>query len=67
YDRFNSRRLLEGFPEINPLPRQLSFAASLGMGEFEKSKIKIESVKTVIAPDTTVPEIISPDAKNTLN
>ncbi len=67
YERFNARRLLEGFPEIDPLPRQLSFAASLGMGEFEKSKIKIESVRTVIAPAVSVPEIISPETKNTLN
>ncbi len=42
YDRMNAMRLLEGFPEIDPLPRQLPFAASLGLGEFERERIRIE-------------------------
>jgi hypothetical protein len=67
YDRFNARRLLEGFPEIDPLPRQLSFAASLGLGEFEKSKIWIESVQTIASPRVREDEIIVPKAKNALN
>jgi len=45
YERINRARLLEGFPEIQPLPRQMPFAASLGLGEYELSKIRIESVK----------------------
>lgn len=44
YDRINADRLLEGFPEITPLPKQLPFAASLGLGYFERSKIRIEGV-----------------------
>lgn len=48
YDRMNRMRLLEGFPEIQPLPQQLPFAASLGLGEFEPEHIRIEKV--------TVPE-----------
>lgn len=61
YDRFNARRLLEGFPEIDPLPRQLPFAASLGLGEYEKSRISIETVQTVVAAKPKVSEIISSD------
>jgi hypothetical protein len=44
YDRMNAMRLLEGFPEIEPLPRQLPFAASLGLGEFERDRIRIVPV-----------------------
>ena len=66
-DRFNAHRLLEGFPEIVPLPRQLAFAASLGMGEFERSKIQVKSVRTVLAPKSGGPELIESEVKNTLN
>jgi uncharacterized Fe-S center protein len=52
YDRINQARVLEGFPEIKPLPRQLPFAASLGLGYFERSKIEIESVSV---PDQSEP------------
>ncbi len=44
YDRMNAMRLLEGFPEIDPLPRQLPFAASLGLGEFERDRIRIREL-----------------------
>lgn len=44
YDRMNAMRVLEGFPEIEPLPRQLPFAASLGLGEFERERIRIRRV-----------------------
>jgi hypothetical protein len=44
YDRMNAMRVLEGFPEIEPLPRQLPFAASLGLGEFERDRIRIRTV-----------------------
>lgn len=42
YERFNQVRRLQGFPEIDPLPRQLPFAASLGLGVYEKSQIRVE-------------------------
>jgi len=45
YDRINTMRRLEGFPEIDPLPKQLPFAASLGLGLHERSGIRIESVE----------------------
>jgi hypothetical protein len=45
YDRINTMRRLEGFPEIDPLPKQLPFAASLGLGLHERSSIRIESVE----------------------
>ena len=38
-------RLLEGFPEIEPLPKQLPFAASLGLGEFDPDRIRIEKIE----------------------
>ncbi|MEM8867398.1 MAG: DUF362 domain-containing protein [Verrucomicrobiota bacterium] len=44
YDRMNELRLLEGFPDISPLPRQLPFAARLGLGTFDRQRIRIESV-----------------------
>ena len=44
YDRMNAMRVLEGFPEIEPVPRQLPFAASLGLGEFEPERIRIREV-----------------------
>ena len=46
-DRMNAARLLQGFPEISPLPRQLQFASSLGLGEFQRSRIRIQPVETV--------------------
>ena len=47
YDRMNQHRLLDGFPEISPLPRQLPFAASLGLGVFEKSCIRVQHLEFV--------------------
>ena len=44
YERINAMRLLEGFPEIKPVPRQLVFAASLGLGEDKLENIKIRHV-----------------------
>ncbi len=44
YDRINAMRLLEGFPEIQPLPKQMPFAASLGLGEFEPHRIRVEKI-----------------------
>jgi hypothetical protein len=45
YDRINTMRRLEGFPEITPLPKQFPFAASLGLGLHERSRIRIESIE----------------------
>jgi hypothetical protein len=44
YDRINAMRLLEGFPEIEPIPRQLPFAASLQLGEFDRDRIQVKVV-----------------------
>ncbi|MEC8333116.1 MAG: DUF362 domain-containing protein [Verrucomicrobiota bacterium] len=44
YERINAMRLLEGFPEIKPVPRQLAFAASLGIGENRLENIRIRHV-----------------------
>jgi len=44
YERINAARRLEGFPEVDPLPRQLPFAASLGLGIHERFRIRIESL-----------------------
>jgi len=45
YDKINAHRLVEGFPEIQPLPRQLSFASSLGLGTFDRTRIRVERVE----------------------
>ncbi len=47
FDRINELRLFEGFPEIDPLPRQLPFAASLQLGVFDLKQIHIRKVKTL--------------------
>jgi hypothetical protein len=47
FDRINAVRLLEGFSEIAPLPRQFSFAASLGLGVFDKARIRLQPVSVV--------------------
>jgi hypothetical protein len=44
YDRINAMRLLEGFAEIKPVPSQLAFAASLGLGEDVLERIRIRHV-----------------------
>lgn len=44
YDRMNAIRVFEGFPEISPMPRQLYFAASLGLGEFERERIDVRKL-----------------------
>ena len=43
-DRINTLRRKNGFPEINPLPKQLPFASSLGLGVFEESSIQVQRV-----------------------
>jgi hypothetical protein len=62
YDRMNAMRVLEGFPEIQPMPRQLPFAASLGLGEFERERIRIRQLPL---PEDGVrvrlkPEVVDP-------
>ncbi len=56
--RLNDARRHEGFPEITPLPDQLRFAASLGLGTDIPSDIMIEPVDV---PDTPAPPAIPPD------
>lgn len=51
YDRMNAMRTLEGFPEIEPMPKQFPFAASLGLGVFDRQRIH---VKTLSLPDSGV-------------
>jgi hypothetical protein len=41
YEDLNERRRLAGFPEITPMPQQLSFAASLGLGVYEIGAIDL--------------------------
>lgn len=55
YDRINTMRRLEGFPEIDPLPQQLTFAASLGLGLHERSRIRIEPVE-IKHPEVNMPQ-----------
>ena len=44
YDAINERRRLAGCPEILPIPQQLPFAASLGLGVFEREAIELRRV-----------------------
>ena len=44
FDRINGLRRNNGFPEIDPLPQQLPFAASLGLGVFDESLVVIERI-----------------------
>jgi len=60
YDRINQNRVLEGFPEIQPMPKQLPFAASLGLGYFERSQIRIEPVKIPEELRVDPPEVTEP-------
>ncbi|MFT4901943.1 MAG: hypothetical protein ACI81V_001223 [Lentimonas sp.] len=66
YERFNHYRRLDGFPEISPLPQQLLFAASLGLGVYEKSQIRIEEIDTPAVEHSVLPEINTSDSRNTL-
>lgn len=43
-ERMNTMRRLEGFPEIEPLPMQLAFASSLGLGFYERADIHVKAV-----------------------
>jgi len=62
YDRMNAMRLLEGFPEIEPIPRQLPFAASLGLGEFDRDRIRVQAVAlpTSGVRVSPQPELVTP-------
>lgn len=53
FDKINAQRRLNGFPEIDPLPRQLPFAASLGLGHFESERIRTETVSPPDAPENS--------------
>ena len=66
FDRMNAMRVLEGFPEIYPLPRQLPFAASLGLGEFETDRIQIQKIplSESSAPGNPMPELEPFDLPN---
>jgi hypothetical protein len=66
YDRMNAMRLLEGFPEIEPLPQQFPFAASLGLGEFDPRRIQIKIVPLPetgvrVRPPAPAPQLPSPE------
>ena len=45
FERINVMRRVEGFPEIYPLPQQLLFAASLGLGFLDLSQIKFVPIQ----------------------
>lgn len=44
FERMNEMRLLQGFPMIDPLPRFLPFALSLGLGVLDVERIEFRSV-----------------------
>jgi len=47
FERINILRRINAFPEIESVPRQLPFAASLGLGAFEKSRIQVLEVEAL--------------------
>ena len=47
FDRINILRRNNGFPEIVSLPRQFPFAASLGLGTFELSRIRLRRIEVI--------------------
>jgi len=67
YDRFNDIRRLQGFPEIQPIPRQLPFAASLGLGVYQQSQIQIDAIVVERTAPQDSPEIINTQERNALN
>ncbi|MEM1222549.1 MAG: DUF362 domain-containing protein [Verrucomicrobiota bacterium] len=56
YDKMNELRLLEGFPDISPTPRQLPFAARLGLGTFDRDRIRIERIDNQVEAEN-IPEV----------
>ena len=73
YDRINAMRLLEGFPEIEPIPRQLPFAASLQLGEFDRDRIQVQlvalpdgGVRVRSKPANVAPLVEQPEVKSWL-
>ena len=46
FERINGLRRNNGFPEIDSIPRQLIFAARLGLGVFEETRIQVKSIPT---------------------
>jgi hypothetical protein len=73
YDRINAMRLLEGFPEIEPIPRQLLFAASLQLGEFDRDRIQVQivalpdgGVRVRSEPVNVAPLVEQPEVKSWL-
>ncbi len=73
YDRINAMRLLEGFPEIEPIPRQLPFAASLQLGEFDRDRIQVQlvalpdgGVRVRSKPANVAPLVEQPEGKSWL-
>jgi hypothetical protein len=74
YDRMNAMRILEGFPEIAPIPRQLPFAASLGLGVFEREQIRIRELSLpesgvrirIAPPASVVPNTVPPEEESWL-
>jgi len=73
YDRINAMRLLEGFPEIEPIPRQLPFAASLQLGEFDRDRIQVQVVALPVGgvrvrskPANVAPLVEQPEGKSWL-
>ena len=66
FERINVMRRVEGFPEIYPLPQQLLFAASLGLGFLDLSQIKFVPIqlehesKPRLRDNTTPPRFEEP-------
>lgn len=65
YERLNKYRGIEGFPLIEPMPRQFPFAASLGLGTYELSAIRIQEVLPPPPPEPEPIELPAPVERST--
>ncbi|NQY31852.1 MAG: hypothetical protein HRT56_01610, partial [Coraliomargarita sp.] len=65
FERLNKYRGIEGFPLIEPMPRQFPFAASLGLGTFQLSAIRIQQVEAPPPPEPQSVEVLLPVERST--
>jgi hypothetical protein len=64
----NRMRVLEGFPRIDPLPRQFPFAVSLGLGTDDLNAIEVRRISPGIESDedSIAPEFPQTNSSNQL-
>ncbi|MGC6456228.1 MAG: DUF362 domain-containing protein [Coraliomargaritaceae bacterium] len=61
-ERMNRLRVLEGFPRMDPLPRQFPFAVSLGLGTDDLNHIEVRSI---LSENDSNRDSVFPDLRGT--